>query len=335
MENAISELLEKLNLGKMINLPTEVKGGLLHKMYRITTTKGLFAIKILNNEIMKRPKALQNMISSEKLALLFSERIPAVPALELLGHQVFEIDQAYYMVFPWIEGRSLFYPDIDQKHCEVIGDLLGKIHQMNLSLEAIQPEIDALQLYEWDKYLWMTKTLDIKENEWVSHYEQAIQDIKDWNKQVCEMQTKLSQNIVISHRDLDPKNVIWHEMQPFIIDWEAAGYINPYEELLEVICYWADDGKGGLEKTYVDALLAAYSRHMDLADVEWQTVFLGSYVGMLGWLAYNVKRSLGLETMNEEELQLGKEQVITTINTMYQHERKLALLKEWLDSDKL
>jgi len=28
-----------------------------------------------------------------------------------------------------------------------------------------------------------------------------------------------------------------------IIDWEAAGYVNPYQEFLEVVNYWTEDGK--------------------------------------------------------------------------------------------
>lgn len=47
---------------------------------------------------------------------------------------------------------------------------------------------------------------------------------------------------VISHRDLDPKNVMWDGMNPYLIDWEAAGPVNPYQEFLEVALYWVDDG---------------------------------------------------------------------------------------------
>ncbi len=39
---------------------------------------------------------------------------------------------------------------------------------------------------------------------------------------------------MISHTDLDRKNVIWQKNVPFIIDWEASGYINPTIELIQV-----------------------------------------------------------------------------------------------------
>ena len=138
-------------------------------------------------------------------------------------------------------------------------------------------------------------------------------------------------HMVISHRDLDPKNVIWDEFCPFLIDWEAAGYINPYQELLEIINYWADDGKGSLNKEYFDVIIEAYGRHISLKNVEWERVLAGSCAGMLGWLAYNVKRALGMEASDEEEVRLGEEQVKETINALYDYQAKAELLKDWLE----
>ena len=66
-----------------------------------------------------------------------------------------------------------------------------------------------------------------------------------------QVQEVLSQNLVISHRDLDPKNVLWHGEEALVIDWEAAGYVNPYQELLEVINYWADDVSIIATKPYI------------------------------------------------------------------------------------
>ena len=34
---------------------------------------------------------------------------------------------------------------------------------------------------------------------------------------------------------------MWKNDVPYIIDWEAAGYINPYEELIQVLNYWIVD----------------------------------------------------------------------------------------------
>ena len=43
----------------------------------------------------------------------------------------------------------------------------------------------------------------------------------------------LKQNRLVSHRDMDVKNIIWvDDKTPQIIDWEAAGLTNPTVDLI-------------------------------------------------------------------------------------------------------
>ena len=211
---------------------------------------------------------------------------------------------------------------------------MGKMHSLNIIVNGVVPEEAETSLYEWEKYLQLAKGQGITDKAWMEQYEKSLNDIIEWNKQVCEAQEVLVQNQVISHRDLDPKNVMWNNDDPFLIDWEAAGYVNPYQELLEVINYWADDGKGNLDKSYFDAIVKAYGKHMNLADVEWDEVLSGSYMGMLGWLEYNVKRSVGIEVSGDEEIKDAEQQVVGTIKELYCYQKKTKLLKEWLKHDR-
>ncbi len=54
-----------------------------------------------------------------------------------------------------------------------------------------------------------------------------IDKLINWNSRINEANYKLSEFMVVSHRDLDPKNVMWYQDIPFFIDWEAAGYVKP------------------------------------------------------------------------------------------------------------
>ena len=331
--NQINKLMLSLNLREVIGEPTEVKGGLLHKMFRVSTLSGSYAVKVLNSEIMKRPTALNNTINSEKIAAFLADTIPVVAALKVDGKQIHELDGCHYMVFCWVDGKSIFSPDISERHCAVIGDILGKMHSLNLSVDGVAQEVAESSLYEWEKYLQLAKGQDITDKAWIKSYEKALNDIIEWNNQVSEAQETLMQNQVISHRDLDPKNVLWNNDAPFVIDWEAAGYVNPYQELLEVINYWADDGKGNLNNIYFNAIVKNYGNHMKLADIEWDKILSGSYMGMLGWLEYNVKRSVGIEVSGDEEIIDAEQQVIGTIKELYRYQNKIRLLKEWLKYD--
>ncbi len=62
LSTMLSVLCEKYGLGTMQKEPLAVKGGLLHRMYRVTTDQGDYAVKLLNPDIMKRPQAMNNMI---------------------------------------------------------------------------------------------------------------------------------------------------------------------------------------------------------------------------------------------------------------------------------
>lgn len=331
MEQKIKKLLKLLDLGELKNLPKEVEGGLLHKMYCVITSKGKFAVKILNNKIMKRKSALQNTINSEKITSIFKNSIPVASALDIKGRQIHLLEDEYYMVFDWIEGRSVFPPHIHEKHCERIGDILGKIHKLNISVDGVEPEQGAVELYDWDKYLLLAKKKLEQGETWLTLYEKSINDLKAWNEAAFEVKDILTSHMVISHRDLDPKNVMWNGMNPILIDWEAAGYVNPYQELLEVINYWADNGKGGLVTSYIDALLTAYKKQNSLAcmeEADWEAIFAGSYAGMLGWLEYNVKRALEMEISSNDEIMLGVEQVKGTIKALNNYHAKISILKK-------
>ena len=155
-------LIEYLNLGTVVKEIAQVTGGLLHKMYRVNTDKGVYAVKVLNPEIMKRPAALRHTVNSEKIAAAFQTMIPVVAALEINGKQIHELSGAHYMIFDWKEGASIFPPMISSENCYAIGDVLGKMHHENLAIDGVIPEEDGALMFTWDKYLellreWKTK----------------------------------------------------------------------------------------------------------------------------------------------------------------------------------
>ena len=54
------KIVRELGLGNLISTPSRIYGGLTHKMYSVETDKGHYAVKILNENIMKRPTAIEN-----------------------------------------------------------------------------------------------------------------------------------------------------------------------------------------------------------------------------------------------------------------------------------
>ena len=324
----IAELCMNYNLGNLIDEPKFVTGGLMHKMYQVSTDQGEYAIKLLNPDIMKRPEALTNMINSEMVSNALSNVIPLVAAKTFNGKNIIEMDGSFWVVFDWLDGKSIFVPDISEYHCEQIGRLLGKIHATQVKIDTMIKKHDIREEYDWNMFMEKAKT---RNSEVLSVLQENIADIVRWDRNVVTGLYEVSQNQVISHRDLDPKNVMWKNDAPYIIDWEAAGYVNPFQELIEVLNYWISDETGKYGKAEFDALMQAYTENNNIYNVNWDVILSCSFDGMLGWLEYNLKRALGMEGTGINDQEEGIRQTQGTICELRKYENQIEQLKVWID----
>src|SRR5690348_10032790 len=106
------KLCNIFKLGEIIVTPAAISGGLLHRMYAIVTTKGKYAIKALNPQVMVRPTAMHNFIRSERIANIAVNSIPAQSAKIINGTSIQNIDNQFYLIFEWIDGDSLKFNEI-------------------------------------------------------------------------------------------------------------------------------------------------------------------------------------------------------------------------------
>ena len=326
MKDRINDLCRRLGLGALQDAPRPLSGGLMHRMYRVQTESGVYCIKALNPEVMARPEALGNIVRSEKAAQALSSRIPLAAARRFSGESVLQQDGRYFMVFDFVEGASVSPPGLTPQHCAAIGNLLGIIHKADIAVPGIQAGQADAPIFDWEFFAQQTDN-----QKWAGTYRQAVPDLIRWNREAAAAVPALSICQVISHRDLDPKNVMWQGTQPVVIDWEAAGYTNPYQELFEVCSSWAADPQGSLRTDNLDALIAAYSRHIPLEGLCWQAPAAAGMNGMLGWLEYNLKRALRLIEVPEAEQQLGMEQVSSTLAELQAYQEKSRVIRERLE----
>lgn len=328
MRSRLEQLCVKHQLGQLVNDPEMVTGGLLHKMYHVRTSQGDYAVKWLNPDIMKRPEALQNMINSEIVANELKSRIPLVAARRFQESSVIEDEDHYYVVFDWLEGASVFAPEITRQHCEQIGRILGKIHAANIQVDSMEKCKNVREVYAWNQYLKLAKE---QNTECYQELKEHVSDIMHQDTIVVDSLEEGLKSQVISHRDLDPKNVMWKASQPYVIDWESAGYVNPYQELVEVLNYWITDQDGTYNKEKFEALFQAYRENMMISKVNWGSILNCSADGMLGWLEYSVKRALGIEGTGTGEREEGLRQTKGTIAELKKYEAQIVQLKNWLE----
>ncbi|ENQ3078166.1 phosphotransferase [Bacillus cereus] len=325
------DLCQTSQLGELLNAPEPISGGLLHRIYAVETTKGKYAIKLLNPQIMLRPTAMRNYNNSEKIADFLAYSIPTLPAKKVNGDVLQKVDSQFYLVFDWIEGEILKPYEINNIHCEKIGTILAEIHKANFSeLSITNDEFDKGQSTNWNYYF--QKGIE-NSSEWVNLLFENLDNLNKWNSVAICASKSLSLNMVISHRDLDSKNVMWNQYNPVLIDWESAGYINPMLDLIETAIYWSGNGKGDIDKQRFFSFISGYKKRSGELQADWRIVLANGFLGKLGWLEYNLKRSLWIECTDEEEQQLGTIQVTETINEIRHYADTTLKLLDWLNNE--
>lgn len=324
------KLCSLLQIGDIVGTPESISGGFLHRMYALETTQGKYAIKALNPHIMLRPVARQNFINSERIVHIVANNrnIPAIPAKIIRGTCIQEIDNQCYLVFDWVEGRSLKPNEINRVHCLQISAVLAEIHMTDFIESGISIECsDHEQHTDWNYYLQKGQ-----ENRatWVDLLLEHLDMLYDWNVQANHSAKVLSSERVISHRDLDPKNVMWNQDKPMIIDWEAAGYINPMQDLIETAIYWSENEIGNIDKDRFLAFIVGYKERNGTVQANWRMVLVNGFLGKLGWLEYNLKRSLWIECTDDQEQQMGTAEVTATINALRRYAEMIDEIEVWL-----
>lgn len=189
------------------------------------------------------------------------------------------------------------------------------------------------QRINWQYYL---QNGEVSNSEWFKLMQENIDELYDLDSKANESARLLETKMVISHRDLDSKNVMWSNDNPVVIDWEGAGYVNPMVDLIDTAVYWSVNEDGAIDKAKFMAFIEAYkNRYIDKSEIlqaNWKTALIKGYAGRLSWLEYSLKRSLGIECADEQEQRLGTGQVTDTIYGIKRYSDLLPELENWLVS---
>ena len=284
-------LCEQLNLGTLTEEPMRLTGGLMHKMYRVATESGVYAVKCLNPHVMERPTAAGNFAAAEELERKLERTdLPLLPALTIGGRKMQEVGGRFCYLFPYFEGKALTEANITPEHCAIVGGLLARMHTVERKNQSVETEILD---FNWDGF-------DLTPEDAVLLR----------RMQAAANTAMLSPRLTICHNDMDPKNVLWNGTDCRIIDLECLGYGSPYLELLETALCWAGYESGAVDVERFAAFVTAYAKAGGDLDADWAAVYAANN-GRLGWLHYNLQRAAGSE--GEDAVALGEAEVAKTL----------------------
>lgn len=297
-------LIEKVQLGELKARPELLKGGALHTMIKIETSKGTYAIKQLNPHITSKSHFKTTYEHSEQIAIEMAKNaIPAVNALAFNDEYVINVDKEHYIIYPYITGHLLDEPKLTLEHASAIGELYSLMH----SADVHHTETDEAQYDYFDDAHWVKLIERAKHSDLMA----LLPVILDWNQVYFQAIPILKKESVITHRDMHIHNVIWDGYgKPHIIDWESVGLMNP---ILETIGYGLEWSGIILHQKvnipFLKKLLISYHQH---SSKTWITSSHQAFTGWLGhcvlaWTEFNIHRMLGETSSDKDEILKGRE----------------------------
>ena len=188
---------------------TQIHGGLSNRLYRVETDQAKYAIKKLNKTLMQNKAEFERIIFAEKVARIAEENgILVVRALEFENKIIHKIDGDYYMIFNWNYGSHIQPEDVTDEICNIIGELLAKIHNLDFSkIEAEKSKEMQIRTIDWNSLAKIAK----EQNKY--YYKDLVENIEilyEINKKTNEALEYAKSNLIISHRDLIKKNILWN-----------------------------------------------------------------------------------------------------------------------------
>ena len=308
--NAINLLINKLKLGAVVS-QEQIFGGLINKMYKVETSSGIFAIKLLNSDVIKSEYGVSNHILAETISEIAKENgINTITAIRFDGEFIQRVDNNCFLIFNWFDGKPLKTKDITMKHIKDVAMTLAKLHSIDYGeiKSKCHQGIEIIDT-DWNYYIDKVKDEDVKKL-LLEHKEKLYY----LDKKSSECMQEINHFQVVSHRDLDLPNILWNSNNELaIIDWESAGLINPTQEFFETAWDWC----GGHKDFDIEKYDLFYKTYQDngglLLDVE--KALYADFKAKSSWLEFNLKRLI--DNASKEEFDVGKKESLRMIKEIF------------------
>lgn len=310
--NLAKEICSTLHLGAIMRELQSVQGGFIHKMWAFETDKGKFAVKVLNEEIICKEGMLESFEHSENIARKYKEKgIPAISGMVFEGKAVQDISGIHCIVYPWLEGKTLPISASSLSQAFLIGEVICKIHQENLN----EPQLESSIFQIFSNEHW--RDCIIKYQNIAGKNNPDVSTITQWNMNAEDILSKLQSKLVVSHGDIDQKNVIWKDEQdPSIIDWEGVSKINPELEIVDAALNWGGLVSGEVDQGCIKSVIDGYKSKGGYFTLDISDILNGCRLKWLAWLEFNLRRACSYPKKSSEH-QLAVMQIDGTLRTLY------------------
>ena len=281
----------------LLGVPTgprrRVHGGFANRMYRLDTDQGSFAVKELNLDDRRWTYRVDDVFGFERAA--FAAGIP-MPEPISASHDT--------LVHRWVDGEHMPEAPVPPAYAFEVGEILARIHALDVT---------------WPHGSTQEKTA----RDWPELAERAAGTGQPWAGELASHVTTFLAiarlvdtcerpgPVVLTHRDIQPWNLLSREGRPVLLDWELSGLLDLSGELGSTALSLAkgpgfDDIEPAIFRTVLDGYVAGGGA-LPPWGPSWFVYLLGGWLGHTRW---NILRCLaGIEDGTGPGLALSHESV--------------------------
>ncbi|GAA3538862.1 hypothetical protein GCM10022235_02950 [Kribbella ginsengisoli] len=269
---------------------TRVHGGFANRMYRLDTDQGSFAVKELNVADRRWTYRVEDVFRLERAA--FAAGIP-MPEPISADHQT--------LVHRWVDGEKVPEAPVSEAYAFEVGEILARIHALDVE--------------------WTASTEEPTPQDWPVLAQRAAETDQPWAGELaCQVDTFLAiahfvdtcerpGPVVLTHKDIQPWNLLARDGRPVILDWELSGLLDLSGELGSTALSIAKGpGLDTIDPTIFRAVLNGYTNAggaLPPPGPSWFAYLIGGWLGHTRW---NILRALaGTEASTGPDLALSHE----------------------------
>ena len=332
-ETAVRATCELFDLGAPRGAPEAVGGGLTNGLWRIETDRGVFAVKQMNRDFDRADYVawFDRAFTLEQASFGAGVPMPRPVRVALSGRCLAELPGSgkrptIVRVHEWVEGKKLdngvVYP---AEVAALVAVILARIHRLSMTTEVGATE--ALRVFGDEHWRTLAERAGRAGADWAPELRRLLPALAELEAYLASAHDD-STPLLLSHRDSDMKNFLRTPVGALLlVDWDAAGPVNPRHDLANHALVWAGVHLGDPDVAVVRAFVEAYRRAAG-PNERFQPTDLAELVSLrLGWFDFNVRRALGERLRDESDRQSGVNVVRRNVTQLPRFARSL---DDWL-----
>jgi aminoglycoside phosphotransferase (APT) family kinase protein len=222
------------------------------EVWRVTTTSGVWAVKVLFD--WDPPPPVPSDFPVQLAAADAGIPLPR-PMAAKHGDVVVRVGESLVRAYEWVDLREPMPTPVDSLVASDVGRMLGTLHSLELP---VTDEIGSWYLEAPDKATWES-LVERAENvgvEWAGALSREVPVLLEIGEFVAQASIGPT---VVCHRDFSPYNVL--PLRPdgtlIVLDWENAGPLPPDTEVASALIEWTTNGST-VSESAARALIDAY-----------------------------------------------------------------------------